>query len=698
MKTKHDKITESHLKRKAVVYIRQSSSHQVRHNHESRRRQYELRERAADHGFIQVETIDEDQGRSGSGHVVRVGFGKLLESVCQGEVGAVFAFEASRLARNNREWHHLIDLCAMTDTIVIDHDGVYDPKILNDRLLLGLKGTMSEFELGLLRQRAQEALREKIARGEVLTMVPVGYVRTADNGIEMSPDRQIQHACLSVFSKFRELGSARQALLWFRQEKIPLPTLQGSGDVVWQLPVMNRVLSFLKNPCYAGAFVYGRRRTRTKMVDGKPYRSSGHFVPQEDWKVLIRDHHEGYITWGEYQRTQTLLRENMAMQGKMRTAVKRGPALLSGLVRCGHCGRGMHVAYSGPRGQVARYICKGSNLNQGGEMCISVGSLKVDQALEDTVLGALQPAGIEAALKAWDEAQAAASNAKQSLSLAIERARYEVERAFRQYDAVDPENRLVAQELEKRWNEKLKNLHELERRVEESHADRDPLNESDRERLLQMGGQLSFVWNHSAAPLELKKRILRTVLEEVIVHLVEDGGRPMVRLLLHWSGGAHTELVIPKNRHGQHRYCTEESVVQLVQKLVKTSDDAAIAAILNRQGIRTGRNQRWSSGRVQHVRRANKIAGFCNPKTRQWLTLDQASERLGISRATTRKLIKSGVLPATQSTKFAPWIIQPQDLGRPELESVVTILKRTKRLRLPEGGNEEMPFMTDNTN
>ncbi len=698
MKTKHDKITESHLQRKAVVYIRQSSSHQVRHNLESRRRQYELRERAADYGFIHIETIDEDQGRSGGGHTMRVGFGKLLESVCQGEVGAVFAFEASRLARNNREWHHLIDLCAMTHTIVIDHDGVYDPKILNDRLLLGLKGTMSEFELGLLRQRAQEALREKIARGEVLTMVPAGYVRTADNRIEMSPDRQVQHASRSVFAKFRELGSARQVLLWFRQENQTLPTLAPSGEVVWQLPVMNRVLSFLKNPCYAGAFVYGRRRTQTKMVDGKPCRSSGHYVPQEDWQILILDHHEGYITWDEYQRIQSLLRENMTMKGKMRSAVKRGPALLSGLVRCGHCGRGMHVAYSGPKGQVARYYCKGSNVNHGGETCISVGSLKVDQALTNAVLQALQPAGIEAALKAWEQVQMAASNAQQSLSLAVEKARYEVERAFRQYDAVDPENRLVAHELERRWNEKLKHFHQLEQRMGEVGNEQDSLGATDRECLLQMGGQLSLVWNDVAAPLELKKRIIRTVLEEIIIHLVDEGGRPMVRLLLHWSGGVHTELMIPKNRHGQHGHCNGEDVVEIVRELVKTSDDGAIASILNRQGHRTGTGQRWTGGRVQHVRRANKIAGFCNPRTRQWLTLDQASEQLGVSRSTTRKLIESGVLPANQSTKFGPWIIQPKDLHRTELAAVVKTLKETRRLRLPETANEVMPFMTDNTN
>jgi DNA invertase Pin-like site-specific DNA recombinase len=355
----NERLKPGHLEREACVYVRQSTMHQVRHNRESRRRQYGLVERAKSLGFQKVTVIDDDMGRSGSGSKERPGFTRLVGRVCEGAVGGVLALEASRLARNNRDWHHLIDLCAIADTLVIDHDGIYDARRLNDRLLLGLKGTMSEFELGIMRQRAHEALREKIRRGEVLTAVPVGYVRTEDNRVEMTPDRQVREAVRGVFAKFHELGSARQVLLWYRQERLPLPALDrgaSGGEVVWRLPIYNRVIAILKNPIYAGAFVYGRRYTRTVVVNGRARKTSGHDLPQDKWKVLIRDHHSGYITWDEYVRNRKTLESNLARHHQNRRgAPKRGPALLAGLLRCGRCGRKLHVAYGGNGDRVVRY-------------------------------------------------------------------------------------------------------------------------------------------------------------------------------------------------------------------------------------------------------------------------------------------------------------------------------------------------------
>jgi DNA invertase Pin-like site-specific DNA recombinase len=302
-----EKIQPMHTERDACVYIRQSSMQQVRTRLEGQRRQYDLRERAQTLGFQRVIVIDEDLGRSGTGSVERPGFGRLLTAVCSGTVGAVLALEASRLARNNRDWHHLIDLCAMAGTLVIDHDGVYNPSLLNDRLLLGLKGTMSEFEISLLRQRAMEAHRQKVQRGMVLTQVPVGYVRTEDEGIEKTPDRQVQEAIAGVFRKFRELGSARQVFLWYRDEKLLLPALSresGNRKVTWIEPIYPRIFGILKNPTYAGAFVWGRKHTRTSIVDGRARKTRGHARPQDQWEVVIPEHHEGYITWDEYMRNQ----------------------------------------------------------------------------------------------------------------------------------------------------------------------------------------------------------------------------------------------------------------------------------------------------------------------------------------------------------------------------------------------------------
>src|ERR1700757_931533 len=328
----NEKISVEHLKRAAYVYIRQSSSSQVRFHLEGQKRQYGLAERARQLGFHDVVVIDEDLGRSGTGMQERPGFGRLLASVCQGLAGAVFALEASRLARNNRDWHHLVDLCALTETLLVDSDGIYDPRQLNDRLVLGLKGTMSEFELNLMRQRAREAFEQKVKRGFALWELPVGFIRTEEGHIEKTPDRQVQQAIASVFQKFRQLGSARQATIWFRAEQIPLPhTKPGTAgeEVVWALPISGRIRQMLRNPCYAGAFAYGKTAARTVIEEGRARQVSRHRKPQSEWKVLLVDHHPGYISWEQYMENQKRLEANVAWAGGERTgAVKAGVALL----------------------------------------------------------------------------------------------------------------------------------------------------------------------------------------------------------------------------------------------------------------------------------------------------------------------------------------------------------------------------------
>src|ERR1700686_385998 len=310
----NDKIGAKHLERAAYVYVRQSSLQQVRNNQESNRRQYALQDRASELGFGNVVIIDEDLGISGAGHHDRPGFSRLLTAICDGRVGAVFAMEASRLARNNRDWHHLIDLCVLTQTLVVDAEGIYDPPLLNDRLLLGLKGTMSEFELGILRQRAQEAYRQKVLRGEVLTKVPIGFIRHHhSNRIEMTPDREVQEAIRGVFDHFERFGTLRQVLLWHHQENIPLPHLhvdEGAQRTVWRLPTYQQLLRMLKNPTYAGAFAYGRTQCRSVVVEGRSRKSGGHKVAMENWQLLLKDHHAGYICWEQYLENQRILTAN----------------------------------------------------------------------------------------------------------------------------------------------------------------------------------------------------------------------------------------------------------------------------------------------------------------------------------------------------------------------------------------------------
>ena len=678
-----EKVKAHHLERGAYVYVRQSTPYQVRNNLESQERQYALEGRAQQLGFSKVVVIDEDLGRSGSGIQERPGFGRLLASVCQGLAGAVFALEASRLARNNRDWHHLVDLCALTETLLIDSDGIYDPRQLNDRLVLGLKGTMSEFELGLLRQRAREAFEQKVRRGFALWEVPVGFIRTEEGQIEKTPDRQVQQAVVSVFRKFQQLGSARQATIWFREERILVPkTKPGTAgqEVIWGLPSSGRIRQMLKNPCYAGAFAYGKTAARTRIEDGRARQSSRFRKPQKEWKVLLLGHHPGYISWEEYLENQQRLETNVAMyEGESSGAVKLGAALLSGLLRCGHCGRKLQVVYSGTSGRVPRYVCRGDRGDRESSRCLTVGSLRLDRAVAQSVLAAIQPAGIEAAVKLTECTQLEDDEKRKALELALERARYEEKRARRQFDAVEPENRLVASELEARWNGALGHVAEAEARLAAAGNAVVPLSEGQKEELAALSEDLMALWNHPDAPIQLKKRILRTVLTEIIIN--NDADSATHRLRLHWAGGVHTELRVERNRPGQHRHSADRSVIELVSELAKICQDKTIAAILNRLGYKTGQEKTWNASRVAGLRGYHKIAPF--QKQDGWVTQEEAARELQVSDTVVKRLIRERVLPAKQVVKFAPWIIEKKDLLLPAVQQQVKAARRGGH-RLPQ--------------
>lgn len=668
------KITTGHLERAAYVYIRQSSLTQVQENLESQRLQYDLAERARDLGWQQVEVIDEDLGRSGSGRVARPGFERLVSAVCLEEVGAVFALDASRLARNSRDWAHLVDLCGLTSTLIVDGEGIYDQRESNDRLLLGLKGTMSEWELSILRQRSQAALRQKAERGELYTTLPIGYLRSREDRCEMDPDRRIQEAIRLVFRKFEEMGSIRQVLLWFRSEGVDVPAVEYGPfgrTVVWRLPVYNSLRGILTNPIYAGAYAYGRTRTETTVTNGRARRIHGVPVPREEWAVLIQDHHEGYISWSRYEANQRQIAKNAAMKGLMsgRGAVRSGRALLAGLLRCRRCGRKLHVSYSGTRGNVPRYSCQGGAINHGVGKCISFGGVAVDRAVEEAVLAVMEPGSLEAALAAVDEVEAARSERQEMVALKLEQARYEAQRAHRQYDAVDPEHRLVADELERRWNTALSAVADLEVEAEALEAAvRQEVPSFDRPALLALAEDLPRVWHAPEADMRLKKRIVRTVIEEILADVDEDARR--VDLVLRWAGGSHTRLQVRKNRTGQHRYATDRDTVELVRELARLLRDGQIAQVLNRLGRKTGRGNTWKAHRVTSCRNRHGIPVF-DPETSRregLLTLEQAAESLGVSPPVVRRLIKHGKLPGQQVVPYAPWVIRQEDLQLPAVQ------------------------------
>jgi DNA invertase Pin-like site-specific DNA recombinase len=675
-----EKIHPEHLGRPAFVYVRQSTFDQVRHHHESRRRQYDLQGHARTLGWNQVVVID-DLGKSGATAVGRTGFQRLVAEVSLGHAGAVFGLEVSRLARNNRDWYQLLDLCGLMNTLIVDAEGVYDPRQLNDRLLLGLKGTISEAELGWIRQRAHEGLLAKARQGALILGLPIGYVQTRDGRVEKHPDQRVQHAIELVFAKFTEVGSVRQTLLWFRQEQVPLPALDRDptwGErVTWRLPVYNTVLKFLTNPFYAGAYAFGRTETRTTVIDGQPHKTRGHRRPREQWIALLPDHHDAYISWGTHEQILGLVGHNAQMKGLMvRGAVRRGPSLLPGLLRCGQCGRRLHVSYSGTKGYVPRYSCRGAALNHGTARCLAVGGLRVDEAIEREMLRVLQPGAIEAALATSTAATDDVEAQRRAVDLELREARYEAERARRQYDVVEPEHRLVAETLERRWNTALARVQALEDRLVALAATAATTTPPDRAQLLQLAEDFPRVWTGAATDMRLKKRIVRLLIEEIVVSPI-DSTPPQLALIIHWKGGKHTRLVIRRNRKGQHRYVTDRAVVDVVRELARAQPDQHIARVLNRLGYRTGAGHAWTQSRVAGLRRHHQIPAFDRGVDRQaLLTMADAAIRLGVSPTTVRRLITRGLLPATQPVRDAPWAIQLVDLDLETVQRTVAAIRR----------------------
>ena len=659
------KITPEHLSRQAFVYVRQSTQDQLQHNHESRRRQYGLADRARKLGWSDVVVVDDDLGRSGGG-VARPGFERLLVAICEGRVGIVLAVEASRLARNGRDWHTLLEFCGLVGCLLADEDGVYDARLPNDRLLLGMKGTMSEMELSILRQRSFEALRQKARRGELFLSVAVGYVKVLHNRITMEPNQRVRDAISLVFRKFAEFQSVRQVHLWLRQERIRLPAVDITPEgqrIAWKLPVYNTILRILTNPVYAGAYAFGRTGSRVTVAAGRKRTVRGFRRPREEWEVLLLDHHEGYVSWAEFERNQRLIADNANAKGLMaRGSVRRGDSLLAGLLRCGHCGRRLHVSYSGTEGFCVRYNCRGAHLNHGTERCISFGGLRVDAAVAAETLRQLAPLGIEASLRAIETRGHEADEVLRQLELALSQARYEADLARRQYDAVDPAYRLVAAELERRWNERLAEVQRLEERLETARTSRPgAVTAEEQVRLMALGADLASAWHHPGATAETRKRLLRTAIVEIVARLQDD----CIALVIHWRGGDHTQLSVPKNRPGRHRWSTASSVEELIRALARQQPDSAIAATLNRCSLRTTKGNTWTEARVRSFRNAHHIPVHRPGEMaeRGELSLEETADRLKVSKMTILRLIGSGTIQAHQACKGAPWAIPKSQLA-----------------------------------
>jgi len=662
------KITANHLSRQAIVYLRQSSPAQVEHNRESTERQYALAEKACELGwpYERIVVIDEDLGLSGAGWVARSGFARLTAEVALARVGLVLGLEVSRLARNNVDWHRLIDLAGLTDTLIGDADGIYHPALFNDRLLLGLKGTMSEAELHILRARLNGGIRNKAAKGELRRGLPVGFVwGETDGEVLFHADEAVVTAIRSIFQRFAETGSARRVWLWFRAQDHKLPLrMSEHAEIRWVEASYHAIHQVLTNPVYAGAYVYGKTRTEMMLDASGVRRKRIKHLPRDQWQVLIKEHHQGFIDWQTYEANQQRIARNTRPgPHKEGSAVREGSALLQGLAYCGHCGRRLRTHYHG-RNSSPGYHCAGERLVEGrGSYCLNIGGVQIDAAVAGAFLAALEPAKIRATLAAAEQIEMDRESALKHWRLGVERASYAVSLAERRYRAVDPDNRLVARGLEREWEESLTSLEtakaELARREQERPR---VLSIEEHSRLCALGPDLAAVWAATTTTPRDRKELLGTLIDEVIVKVERD--KCAAHLTLRWKGGALTEidLSLPRSRPATVR--TDEDTVALVRRLAVHYPDTVIAGILNRQGRRTARGYRFEGNRVCSLRTHWKIPCFV-PKTDaaagELLTIKLVATALGVAPSTIHRLINDGIIAGEQITPGAPWRIRITD-------------------------------------
>jgi DNA invertase Pin-like site-specific DNA recombinase len=629
----HQKVRAEHLKRDAYLYIRQSTIQQVFHNTESTQRQYALKQRAvalgwpADHVII----IDGDQGQSGASAVDREGFQRLVAEVGLGHAGIVLGLEVSRLARNCSDWHRLLEICGLTDTLILDEDGLYDPANFNDRLLLGLKGAMSEAELHVLRARLQGGIRNKARRGELRIPVPVGLLYDMQGQLILDPDKQVQQALHTFFHVYQREGSALAVVKHFYKNGLSFPRrLRGGpnkGQLVWGPLCHTRSIQVLRNPRYAGAFVYGRMKA-CKWANGQ---SGAKPLPQDQWHTLIPDANPGYISWQQYQDNMRTLRACAQAQGKDRrnSPPGQGPALLQGLVVCGVCGRRMTVGYhSRQRKLVVDYKCQHEKCEHGEDVCQIIPGYSIDQSVGELLLEMVQPVTLELAFAVQAELQARLEEVDQLRRQQVERARYEADVARNRFMQVDPNNRMVADALEADWNDKLRALTEAQEQYEQQRQkDRVVLDDQSRQKVLALAQDLPRLWHDPNTTDQDRKRMVRLLVEDVTLTKNAE-----IRVQIRFKGGATRELMLPRPLSAWKERTTNPDVIRQIDQLLDTYTDAGIAAELNRRGCRSGMKLAFTAKRVTNLRRQYGLKSqYDRMRARGMLTANEMAAQLGIS-------------------------------------------------------------------
>ena len=661
------KITPTHRSRCVYVYVRQSTPSQVAHNRESTDRQYKLVGRAVGLGWDkkQVKVVDEDLAQSGETTARRSGFALMTAEVALGHVGLILSIEVSRVARNNTDWYQLLDLCSVTDTLIGDEDGLYHPGLFNDRLLLGLKGTMAEAELHVIRARLEGGIRNKAARGELRRGLPVGLVWGQEEGeVLFHPDQAVRGALRTVFEKFAETGSVRQVWLWLRSEGLSFPLQSpGASDIKWACPTYTAIHHVLTNPVYAGAYVYGKTRQERYLDEAGRVSKRLRRLARQEWAVLIPRHHEGFIDWETYEMNQARIARNTRPGPHRGGAVREGAALLQGIATCGVCGRRLRVYYQG-KNATPGYYCSGSTIvNSKACRCLRVGGIRIDQAVAEAFLDAVTPAGMQAALLAEDQMEAEQDAALRQWRLEVERARYEADRAQVRYQAVEPENRLVARTLEADWERRLAELASAETELTRRQVEHPvQLTDEQRQKIHALGADLRRVWNAATTTDRDRKELFGTLLEEASIRV--DQASRQAQVTLRWRGGALTDLNVNLRHYRISSIRTKEDTLELIRRLAVHYPDATIAGILNRQGRKTAREERFTANRVGSLRRYRAIPRHQpteDPQEGRLATVQGAADILGVAASTIHRWLADGFITGQQITPGAPWRIRMTD-------------------------------------
>ncbi|HWW84738.1 MAG TPA: recombinase family protein [Vicinamibacterales bacterium] len=667
------KVNAGHLKRNAYLYIRQSTPRQVVDHSESTKRQYALRQRAVALGWHtdRIVIIDHDQGQSGASAADRKGFQTLVAEVGMGHAGLVIGLEVSRLARNSSDWHRLLEICALTDTLILDEDGLYDPAHFNDRLLLGLKGTMSEAELHVMQARMRGGLLSKARRGELLVPLPVGFLYDVDGHVIRDADHQVQESIRFLFQSFRRLGSAAAVVKAFRDASLLFPHRPRGGpqdgELTWVKLRISRTLFVLHNPRYAGAFVYGRTRKR-KTLEGQLAR-----LPQDEWHTLLIGAHDGYISWDQYQENQRRLHENAHALGaeRRKSPPREGPALLQGLVICGVCGDRMKVVYHVRGGRrVPDYVCDGRTVNDPQPICQWIGGSEVDTAVSDLLLDIMTPVAIDVTLAVQQELQARLDEVDRLRHEQVERAQYEAELAQRRYLRVDPDNRLVADTLEADWNSKLRALHEAHRLYEqERQKDRLMIDDELRTRLHLLATDFPRVWRDPATPDRERKRFVRLLLEDVT--LIK---RDQLLIHLRFPGGTTRTLQRPRPRRVT---VTPHSIISEIDRLLDDHSYDAVASDLNARGFVSGYGNAFTGRMIGRLTMNYRLKSrFTRLREQGMLTLDEIAQQLGICTAQAKIWRAVGLLRAHRCNDKNEYLYEDPGPNPPQKASGVRLSKR----------------------